>query len=228
MHSDSSDDMLAIVVPADDESYPFIRSMANYAASKLSSLSESDISLLADDALSRLIEYELNRLPEDELNRLADAAVSPFLPIAESIIASIFSPFHSKPEHKEGEQSSVTFPQLAFYFVTSFLQCFAGVAAMGSIAIVLEIFFKRLGKKLSSFKLRHEVIVPIIATQEEKLKLSKRSIFLSKTKYSRTLDLKGLKGIGETYIQETDTGFRQGLKGIGETYIQETDTALDR
>ncbi|CAJ2647569.1 unnamed protein product [Trifolium pratense] len=66
-----------------------------------------------------------------------------------------------------------------------------------------------LGTKCIRLSSRKSDVIVTITPQQEKLKPSTRSILLSKTKYSRTLDLKGLKGIGETYIQETDTGIRQ-------------------
>ncbi|GAU42767.1 hypothetical protein TSUD_239300 [Trifolium subterraneum] len=112
-----------LLVSADDECYPFIRSLANYAASKVSSLSESDISLLSDDALTRLIESQLERLSEDELNRLYDATGSPFLPITDAIFDSIFPPVITQPKKKEKEYSEENLSDIASYIVTSYIKC---------------------------------------------------------------------------------------------------------
>ncbi|XP_045812780.1 uncharacterized protein LOC123906811 isoform X2 [Trifolium pratense] len=46
-----------------------------------------------------------------------------------------------------------------------------------------------------------------VTYEKKKVQLSERCISLSR--YSRTLDLKGLKDIGETYFAETCTVFRQ-------------------
>lgn len=72
-------------------SQPALRALANFIATKVSTLTNSQIARLSDDKIARLIDAELSRLSEEEINRLIVSHVSGFFGNIGSAIWSFFA-----------------------------------------------------------------------------------------------------------------------------------------
>lgn len=72
-------------------SQPALRALANFIATKVSSLTNTEIARLSDDKIARLIDAELSLLSEEEINRLIVSHVSGFCSNIGSAISSFFA-----------------------------------------------------------------------------------------------------------------------------------------